>query len=144
MYTPPLLVVLHSLGLQWFLSVRVCRDYCMQWSNVCSTLPSGRCRAGLPPPCSESHPLLGASAAALTVSALPDSCTLAVSAAANAVRVNVYNANYKGTAVGSLVNKAGSVDLQKYMVKGANRVVLTLLNNRCACPAAESFLTMWR
>lgn len=71
------------------------------------------------------------SAAALTITALPDACTLAVSASANAVRVNVYNAKYQGTAVASFVNKAGSLDLRKYLVKGANRVTLTLLNNRC-------------
>lgn len=70
------------------------------------------------------------SAAALTISALPDVCSLAVSAAANAVRVNVYNAKYQGTAVASFVNKAGSLDMRKYLVKGANRVTLTLLNNR--------------
>lgn len=71
------------------------------------------------------------SAAALTITALPDTCTLAVSAAADAVRVNVYNAKYQGTAVASFVNKAGSLDLRKYLVRGANRVTLTLLNNRC-------------
>ena len=46
------------------------------------------------------------------------------------MRVNVYNAKYQGTAVASFVNKAGSLDLRKYLVKGANRVTLTLLNNR--------------
>lgn len=56
-----------------------------------------------------------------------------MSAAANAVRVNVYNAKYQGTAVASFVNKAGSLDLRKYLVRGANRVTLTLLNNRCGC-----------
>ena len=88
------------------------------------------CSAAVLLSCSTHTSLARWSAAALTISALPDTCTLAVSAAANAVRVNVHNAKYQGTAAASFVNKAGSLDLRKYLVKGANRVTLTLLNNR--------------
>lgn len=78
---------------------------------------------------------------------LPDACSLKVTATADAVRVSVFNTKHKGgQTVDTFVGMARTANLKPYVIAGANRVVLTLLNNRCCrclilqCKSATSIV----